>query len=126
MWKYEQHSGKLFDPTGKYVALGYAGGNCGKDPIGLNNTDMEQVKGVGPLPCGLYTFQTPVLESHLGKFAIPLLPDSANVMYGRGGFYVHGDLVIGLPNSASEGCIILARAIRDSMWASTDHLLLVY
>lgn len=126
MWKYEQHTGKLFDPTGKYVALGYAGGDQGRHPEGINNTDMERVRSIGPLPRGLYTFQTPVEHSHLGPFAIPLLPDVANVMHNRGGFFIHGDLAKGPPHSASEGCIILSRATRNAMWASPDHQLLVY
>ena len=126
MWKYEITSGKLFDSTGKLVGLGYSGGNCGKNLEGLNNISMVSIKDIGPLPPGLYTFQMPILESHLGPFAIPLLPDSTNIMFGRGYFFVHGDLISGAPHSASEGCIILPRPTRNAMWASPDHLLLVY
>jgi hypothetical protein len=126
MWKFEQVSGKLFDPNGVLAGLGYAGGDTGKRLDGVNNPALQSIKDVGPLPCGLYTFQTPILESHLGKFAIPLIPDSTNIMYNRGNFFVHGDLISGSPHSASEGCIILPRPTRNAMWASPDHLLLVY
>jgi hypothetical protein len=34
--------------------------------------------------------------------------------------------IAGPSHSASEGCIILSRAVRELMWASPDHLLLVY
>jgi hypothetical protein len=124
MWKYEQHTGKLFDPTGLYRALGYAGGDEGRHPEGVNNTDMESMKCIGPLPRGLYTFQSPVLHSKLGPFAIPLLPDSANIMFGRGDFFCHGDTTPG--GNASMGCLIMPRVIRNLMWASVDHQLLVY
>lgn len=123
-WIYSQSSGKLFDPSGARVATGYAGGNCGKNPEGVNNHDMQGVKSIGPLPCGTYTFCEPVLQSHLGPFAIPLIPDPSNDMMDRGGFFCHGDK-IGEFQSASEGCMIFARAIRESMWASDDHQLQV-
>lgn len=119
MWKFAIRSGSLCAVDGKIVAHGYAGGNCGKNKEGINNPDMTNVKFVGPLPCGSYSFGQPVLQSHLGPFAIPLIPDSTNTMFGRGSFYVHGDTTPS--GNASEGCIILPRAIRNSMWASTDH-----
>ena len=121
-WIFEQRTGKLYDPQGNCVATGYAGGNCGKNPEGINNPDMQGVKGVGPLPVGLYTLGEPVLKSHLGPFAIPLIPDPSNEMFGRSSFYCHGDSIAS-PGSASEGCIIVPRPIRNTMWESLTHVL---
>lgn len=120
MWIYEQITGKLFSPDGSLVATGYAGGNEGKNPEGVNNHTLQMIKGVGPLPCGIYTFGEVVLQSQLGPFAIPLIPDPTNEMYGRGGFYCHGD-TMAMDKSASEGCIIMPRLVRNSMYRGTDR-----
>ena len=89
----------------------------------LITLDDEGLKNIGPLPEGIYTFGTPVDHSHLGAFAIPLIPDPANNMLGRGGFYLHGDTV--QYQAASEGCIIQPLPTRDACWASPDHQLQV-
>jgi hypothetical protein len=122
-WTFEIRTGKFYDPDGKFVSKGYAGGNCGKNPEGIDNPDDEGLKNIGPLPEGLYTFGTPIPQSHLGKFAIPLIPDAANDMKGRSAFFLHGDTTP--PGKASEGCIIQPRTTRDAAWASSDHQLRV-
>lgn len=119
-WTFEQRTGKLYNPSGAVVATGYAGGNCGKNPEGKNNPELQSVKGVGPLPVGMYTRGEVLMASHLGPFAIPLLPNSGNDMLGRGGFYVHGDTTPS--GNASEGCIIVPRAVRELFYASTEPL----
>ena len=120
MWTFKVTAGTILNPEGALVTShAYAGGNCGKNPEGVNNPAKVMVKDIGPLPPGLYTMGTPVEHSRLGPFAIPLTPDPANVMYGRGGFFCHGDTVPS--GNASEGCIIAARFVRDQMWASADH-----
>lgn len=122
-WTYEQETGKLYDPSGVNVAQGYAGGNCGKNPEGQNNPAMQGVPSIGPLPQGDYTFAEPILQSHLGPFAIPLIPAEGNTMFGRGHFYMHGDTTPS--GNASEGCIIMPRNIRNLCWNSDDHQLTV-
>jgi len=124
MWTYHQRTGKLFDAEGRHVSTGYAGGNGGKHPEGVNNPEMQNVKMIGPLPQGFYTFGEVVLKSHLGPFAIPLIPDKENEMYQRSAFYCHGDRK-DPPFSASDGCIIQPRAIREMMYNSKDHILKV-
>lgn len=119
MWTFEQSTGKLYNPNGAHIATGYAGGNCGKNPEGVNNPDMQDVKCIGPLPADRYTFGEPVEHSHLGAFAIPLIPDAGNDMIGRSRFYMHGDTTP--PGNASEGCIIMPRPIRESCAASKDN-----
>lgn len=123
MWIYEQVSGNISNPSAVLVWTGYAGGNEGKNPEGINNPAMQYIPDIGPLPVGLYSFGTPVLQSHLGPFAIPLIPDPNNDMHGRSGFYCHGDTTPS--GNASCGCIIMPRAIRNAMWANADHQLRV-
>lgn len=119
-WTFEQRTGKLYDSTGALVATGYAGGNCGKNPEGINNPDMQGIPKIGPLPVGIYTRGEVVMQSHLGPFAVPLIPDHSNNMLGRGDFYVHGDTTPS--GKASEGCIIMPRAVREEFYASTEPL----
>lgn len=118
-WRYEQATGRLYRPDGTHAATGYAGGNCGKNPEGANNPDMQDVKSVGPLPKGVYTKGEVVLQSHLGPFAIPLVPHEDNQMFGRSGFFMHGDTTPS--GNASEGCIIQTRAVRKEFYASEDN-----
>ena len=117
-WTYAQKTG-ILSHNGQTVATGYAGGECGRSPIGKNNPAMQNVPKVGPLPCGKYTFGTPVPQSHLGSFAIPLQPSPYNEMFGRSDFYCHGDTTPS--GNASEGCVIVPRAIRNAMAASPDQ-----
>lgn len=121
MWTYSQSTGEMIRPDGALAAVGYAGGNEGKNPLGKNNPDMQCVPDIGPLPRGFYTMQEPV-EHRLGKFAIPLLPDKSNDMCSRGGFYIHGDKISD-PGNGSEGCIVMPNMARHEMWDSDDHTL---
>src|SRR5579872_4479298 len=118
-WTYEITTGRFFNPDGEEVSRGYAGGDCGKRPEGRNNPDMCDVPNVGPLPPGYYTFGEPVEHSQLGAFAIPLTPDPENEMYGRRGFYLHGD-TISAPGNASDGCIVQPRPTREAAHESPD------
>ena len=113
---FEQSTGKWFGPDGKYVVTGYAGGNCGNNPEGINNPDMQDRPNIGPLPEGLYKKGKLVLESHLGKYAIELIPDPSNNMFDRSDFYCHGDTE--RPHCASEGCIILPHDNRVAFYES--------
>ncbi len=121
MYRYKQTTGELFDANGSLMATGYAGGNCGKNPEGKNNPAMQNAEKIGPLPEGVYAFGQPILQSHLGPFAIPLplVPDASNVMFGRKDFFCHGDTTPS--GNASQGCIIMPRLIRDKLWTSSDH-----
>ena len=121
-WKYEQATGKLTNPENLHAATGYSGGDAGQRPDGVNNPAMQSIRNVGPIPKGTYTFGEPVHHSHLGPFAIPLVPDPANEMYGRDSFYCHGDN-FAMDDSASDGCIIMPRSVRNEMWASECHVL---
>ena len=119
-WTFNNGTGELLDPTGAHVESGYAGGNCGRNPEGINNPAYQYTKDVGPLPTGTYTMGTAVEGSHLGPLAIPLTPDESNDMRGRGDFYCHAD-TIGRPRCASEGCIVMSRATRTLLAGSEDR-----
>jgi hypothetical protein len=115
-WTFEITTGKWYDLDGKFVSKGYAGGNCGKNKEGIDNPAMEDKPDIGPLPEGWYTFGEVIMESHLGKYAIPLMPDEDNVMYGRKDFYLHGDTTP--PGNASEGCIVQPYTTRYTAYTS--------
>lgn len=119
MWTYAQRTGALTRDDGMIVAVGYSGAGAGK-----NNPDAQDLHDVGPLPRGHYFIEPPVDTRTHGPFVLWLDPDVDNVMYGRSGFGIHGDSVIH-PGMASEGCIVLPRAIREQIWNSGDHRLTV-
>ena len=99
-----------FDSTGTptYLGTAYAGnGAC------VNDASMTWVKEHGPLPVGRYFIGAPQdRPGSVGVFALPLEPDPANDMMGRGSFWIHGDNPA-MDHSASDGCVVAARAIRE-------------
>jgi len=118
-WTFSQTSGQIRNELGELVGAGYAGGNCGAHPEGVNNPAMQCVKDVGPLPRGLYTKGEAIDHSQLGAFAIKLIPDPSNEMFGRGGFFWHGDTK--QPECASDGCIVSAPSLRHEWYDSDDN-----
>lgn len=118
MWTYVQLDGD-FSHEGQHVGFGYAGRGEGK-----NNPVMQSVKGIGPLPVGVYRAEAPEDHPTVGRYAIHLIPDPANEMYGRASFFMHGDSSEH-PGLASHGCIVLARAFRAQFWNSGDHMIRV-
>lgn len=122
-WQYEITTGKLYDPTGAVVGTGYAGGECGQQPQAVNNPSFVGVKDVGPLPPGWYTRGIAIDSVQLGPLAIPLIPDETNEMYGRSGFFMHGDTTP--PGNASDGCIVQEQPVREFFASSADSRLRV-
>jgi Protein of unknown function (DUF2778) len=119
MWTYSQATGKL-SRNGTLAAIGYSGA----EPNGKNNPAMQEVHDVGPIPQGHYTIDAPFDSTLHGPYALPLIPASANEMFGRSGFLCHGDSVEH-PGAASEGCIIMPRPVRQAIWQSGDRELQV-
>jgi hypothetical protein len=115
-WIYEQQTGKFYHNE-TYEATGYAGRDEGK-----NNPDMQNVKGIGPIPRGWYTIHPPRDSDMVGPYALPLVPDPDNNMFGRASFYIHGDS-IQHPGSASHGCIVQKTFVRIKIWQTLDHRL---
>jgi len=122
MWTYIQKTGELLR-DGEHVAVGYSGYD---DPEtgqnGKNNPDLENVPDVGPIPVGQYSIGSPIDTLTHGPFVLPLTPDPANQMFDRAGFLIHGDSVVE-PGTASRGCIIMARTVRNEVATSADQSL---
>ena len=55
-----------------------------------------------------------------GPFTLVLAPAPGTETHGRSAFRIHGDS-IRLPGTASHGCIILPRPVREAIWASGDR-----
>lgn len=115
MWKYEQTTGRLTNSAGKLVATGYAGKGVHK-----NKHESQHIVGEGPLPVGRYRINAPRTSKKTGPYAMDLTPAAENVMFGRSAFQMHGDS-IKAPGTASSGCIIMPRNIRELVWNSGDH-----
>lgn len=114
--RYHISSGTL-TKDGQIIGLGYSG-----QPECKNDPDKCSVHNAGPIPPGGYTIGEP-FDSHThGPFVLPLTPSDTNEMYGRSGFLIHGDSLM-RPGTASQGCIIMRRAVRNAVYESGDRLL---
>lgn len=124
MWTYNQTTGELAR-DGNAQAKGYSGKGRGK-----NNPSLQGVRGVGPIPRGKWRMVNVYNSLNVGPFTITLHSlddasiDDRHEATGRSAFRIHGDS-IRAPGTASKGCIILPRAVRERMWRSKDHDLLV-
>lgn len=119
-WQWSQSTGILTGPAGTKIAQGYAGNGAG-----LNNPQMQDAHGVGPLPCGDYLIGD-LVDKHVTTEgvtltnALPLIPDPKNQMFNRAGFWVHGD-TIAMDYSASDGCPVVPLWARMQMAQSDDR-----
>lgn len=118
MWTYHQSSGQLFHDE-ELIGAGYSGFGLGK-----NNPEKEELSNYGPIPQGWYTIGPPHDTQAHGPHVLPLTPAKETEMYGRSEFLIHGDS-LKTPGTASKGCIILNRAIRDKISESGDNQLTV-
>lgn len=110
-WRYEQSTGRLWH----LVAVGYSGFEEAK-----NQPDLDSVKDRGPIPRGLYRIGAPYDGGLHGPHVMRLTPVPPTDTHGRDGFLVHGDS-IKAPGTASHGCVILPRPVREAVWRSGDH-----
>lgn len=120
MWVYSQRTGKLGhqalgDRTLTPFALGYSGHG-----EGLNNPALQHAPSVGPIPRGLWTIGSPYDSSSTGPFTLRLHPEPDTDVFGRSAFRIHGDNRLG-DRSASHGCIVLARIVREAIHESCDN-----
>lgn len=118
-WVYSQTTGELADPNGALAGRGYSGHGDG-----LNATEFQNVPDVGPIPEGTWQIVASMDTDTHGPFVLVLEPLNGTETFGRSGFLIHGD-EIEHPGQhlASHGCIVLARSMREAIWASTDHTL---
>ena len=115
--EYSQSTGDLKVNWVK-VATGYSGYGGGK-----NKSSMEGVRGVGPIPKGEYEIQAPRASARTGPYVLPLVPVGHDAL-GRSDFQIHGDSRSN-PGTASNGCIVVGRAIRERIWTSGVRKLVV-
>jgi Protein of unknown function (DUF2778) len=114
-WTYAQKSGDL-QHDGESIATGYSGIGAGK-----NNPALQDVPNVGPIPQGDWMIAgPPVNTADHGPYVLKLNPVDGTETFGRSGFLMHGDSKEH-PGSASHGCIILPRAVREQVWISGDR-----
>ena len=114
-WTYAQRSGEL-QQNGEPVATAYSGAGQGK-----NNPALEKVPNIGPIPRGNWTIVGPPVDTRdHGPYVLRLEPAAETDTHGRSGFLIHGDSKT-RPGTASQGCIILRRAIREQVWQSGDR-----
>lgn len=114
-WTYHQSTGALLH-NGRRVASGYSGSGAGR-----NNGAMQATHNVGPIPRGAYRIGTPYNTNSHGPHVMRLTPVGHNAL-GRSGFLIHGD---NRTHTASQGCIILPRNVRDTISTSRDHSLVI-
>jgi hypothetical protein len=125
LFQYKQSTG-LMQQIGAGSATPHVTGYSGHGN-GVNNPAMQNVPNIGPIPQGTYTIGEPeVYHSHGGDLAnsMKLTPDPSNVMYGRGGFWIHAGMADG-SQTASEGCIIFDSAARQMIINSGIRILQV-
>ena len=119
-WEYSQSTGELTNTNQDgTMGTGYSG-----QGEGLNNPDMQNVENVGPIPQGVYDIGTPRDSERTGPYVFDLTPQSGVDPWGRTDFQIHGDNALG-NNSASQGCMILPRNVRNQIGASGDNTLRV-
>jgi hypothetical protein len=113
MWKWDQSAGEL-SRAGQVVSRGYSGLGRGK-----NNPDLQSAAGVGPIPAGRWKITERYDSANVGPYALKLEPVGHQAL-GRSAFRIHGDSIAN-PGTASHGCIILPRAVRELVWKSGDR-----
>src|ERR1035437_6770871 len=114
MWTYDQLSGVL-GKDGQRVSTGYSGSGEGK-----NNPDLENEHDVGPIPKGVWDIGPLHDTTTHGPHVLALTPEPGTNTFGRDGFLIHGDAIQN-PGTASHGCIILPRTVRDQIGNSGDR-----
>lgn len=115
MLRYTQrnaHGDGELELDGHFEGITYSGKGEGR-----NNPEMEAIRGVGPIPRGLYAVSLCEQKEHphLAMPVFRLLPVGHDA-HGRDGFLLHGDNV---DHDASEGCIIAGKTFRLKLEA--DH-----
>lgn len=111
MWTYQQATGRLLRDS-ELVGIGYSGHEEGR-----NAPDKQAVIGIGPIPRGTYEIGDPHDTSSHGPYVMRLTAADGNEMFGRDGFLIHGDSKLA-PGTASHGCIILSRDVREQIGKS--------
>jgi hypothetical protein len=137
-WTFESVTGSTYDPRGTLCGKGYAGRGIGKNtPLDTSSgavdgivdrlpdrSRLEEARGIGPIPVGLYRIGPAIDHPRLGPLAMPLVPLSGTETYGRSGFFIHADS-LKHAGQASEGCVCLPHDVREVIASSSDRVLRV-
>lgn len=118
-WLYSQTLGWLWDPQNKVICNHAYSGH----EDGLNNPYCEHVPFVGPIPRGLWKIKHTYKSDRVGPVAIVLEPHGHDA-HGRTYFRIHGDNRK-MDKSASKGCIIAPRDVREVIQHSDVRFLRV-
>lgn len=118
-WTYSQSTGQLRH-NGQLVGTGYSGAGM-TSTTGRNNVSMQSIPNQGPIPQGQWHVGGAYNHPTKGPTVMALTPDGHNAL-GRTAFLIHGN---NAQNNASQGCIILAPAIRQQIANSGDTTLTV-
>ncbi|MDH7973678.1 DUF2778 domain-containing protein [Sphingomonas sp. AR_OL41] len=118
MLTWDQSAGTM-TRNGELIGRGYSGNGRG-----VNNPAMQAAQGIGPLPQGRYDLTGVKDSPNTGPFTIVLEPSPGTNTLGRSAFRIHGDNRLA-NQSASHGCIILPRAVREAIWRTGDRQLTV-
>jgi Protein of unknown function (DUF2778) len=118
MLTWDQSAGTM-SRDGTLLGRGYSGKGRG-----INNPAMQSASGVGPLPQGVYNLRAVKDSPNTGPFTIVIEPAAGTDTLGRSAFRIHGDNCLA-NQSASHGCIILPRVVREAIWRTGDRQLLV-
>ncbi|HEY5998128.1 MAG TPA: tlde1 domain-containing protein [bacterium] len=126
-WVYSRSSGQLTheDPPLRSVDVGTGYSGHG---LGLNNPTLQFLRNVGPIPQGTWTIG-PQQNNTTGSgtnlpASMRLTPAADTQTLGRDGFLIHGDNGRG-NRSASQGCPVFNRNIRNQIGGSDDNTLVV-
>ena len=113
-WTYSQTTGDIRH-NGQLIATGgYSGHGAHK-----NKPDDEALVAEGPIPRGKWRMTELYDSDRVGPYAIKLVPVGHDA-HGRSAFRLHGDSVKA-PGTASNGCIITRRTVREAIWTSGDR-----
>jgi len=114
VWTYSQKSGIIYKNC-LPVGVGYSGSS-----YGLNNPEKQHVQKIGPIPRGVWKIISWYDKTDkFGPIVARLEPSNKEMALGRSGFLIHGDNSKG-DKSASSGCIILNRNLREAIKNSKE------
>ena len=113
---YHQTTGQIFQ-GGALLGTGYAGNG-----EGLNDPADEAVPNVGPIPRGVYSIGAPITHPAAGPFTMRLTPIEGTNTFSRAGFLIHGDTAA-RNHTASHGCVVADRGVREAVDADGDRRL---
>lgn len=119
MWRYIQKTGELLRVADNGSTTSVGRGYSGRGQ-GLNNPAMQDVGGIGPIPVGRWRIGAPYVSPNVGPFTMALTPVERKQTFGRGDFRIHGDN-FHRDQSASRGCIVLSRELRERIHESCDN-----